>query len=84
MPEQFDLFKKPTPEPSETELPRPSKEDEEFAIGEFEESGKPVRLIEPRKEKRGRDSAFDNFKKDMKKLFGEKGAQSDLPIDGQK
>lgn len=95
MPEQFDLFKKPLPEvkdpPSGSPPPEeddesfyPSKEDEEFVIGEFEGGGKKVKLIDPRKEKRAYDAAREEFKRAMEKLSGKKGTQIDLSLGDKK
>jgi hypothetical protein len=89
---QFDLFRKPPIDntvvqplkslntvvgPLKKDAPHePTDEDLAAMISESENDGKPVNLIKPGDNKK----AFEEFKKSWRKLLGEPGSQTDLPL----
>ena len=85
MPEQFDLFRTPkkiedkiiSPQSAEETAYEPTDADKQAEISAFENGGKPIKLIEPRDNKK----AFEKFKQDWRKLLEEPGLQTDLPLD---
>jgi len=81
--EQFDFFKKPAGESSESEHKQsegftPGDEDIEFAIGEFEEGGRPITLFDAKEQARKNREEFRRAKEKLKKIFEEKGTQKEL------